>query len=448
VSGSTTARWLAGVVGLAVTGGVITLCCGIYHGALAGWCAAGWSTAVVGATVVGWRLRIRAAQLSAVCRAFAESRYDTRADLPSGALSGLGRGLNHLGERLEQVHDELARSRALLDSALGALSEGVACLDALHNVVYANTAYRVLAAGGGDVIGQPFYRHVPSAALEAPLSRIKSGERDVGPFDLPHGRRHLRARLTRADDDIVVLVLHDVSEVKRLELRRRDFMSAISHELKTPLTAILGFTETILDDESCDARQMRIFIEKIARQADRLAVLVRDVLTLSRLEEGAWNSKAEVIDLVALGHEVIDDFHSAAASSRVALVLETDEQITVTADREALRMLIGNLVSNAVRYNRVDGTVWLRLRHLPGSVEVVVADTGIGIPEEHRERIFERFYRVDSHRSRQTGGTGLGLSIVKHLLQLLGGNIELTSDANGTRFAVRIADQPVVATTP
>jgi two-component system phosphate regulon sensor histidine kinase PhoR len=246
----------------------------------------------------------------------------------------------------------------------------------------------------------------------------------------------------------VVLVLHDLSEVKRLELRRRDFMSAISHELKTPLTAIMGFTETILDDESCDARQMRIFIEKISRQADRLAILVRDVLTLSRLEEGAWSSKPEVIDLVALGREVIDDFQGAAAAGRVALVLEADEHVMLTADREAVRMLIGNLVSNAVRYNRVDGTVWLRLRQSADSVEVVVADTGIGIPEEHRERIFERFYRVDSHRSRQTGGTGLGLSIVKHLLQLLGGSIELASDANGTRFAVRLVDKPAVITAP
>ncbi|MFT3766258.1 MAG: ATP-binding protein [Minicystis sp.] len=429
------------VVGLGSAGLAVVWWSASRHGALAGWCAAGWAVAAVGAALVAWRLRLRAAQLAALCRAYADGRYDERADLPGGALSDLGRGLNDLGERLAKVHAELARSRALLDSALGALSEGVACLDPLHNVIYANAAYRELASGGAEVVGQPFYRHLPGAALDGPLSRIKAGERDVGPIDLPHARRHLRARLTRAASDVVVLVLHDLSEVKRLELRRRDFMSAVSHELKTPLTAILGFTETILDDQDAEAAQMRIFVERIARQADRLAVLVRDVLTLSRLEEGAWNANPEPVDLVALGREVIDDFQSAAAAGRVALVLEVDEPVTLSADREALRMLIGNLVSNAVRYNRSDGTVWLRLRGLDDGAEVVVADTGIGIPAEHRERIFERFYRVDSHRSRQTGGTGLGLSIVKHLLQLLGGSIELDSDANGTRFAVRFTHQ-------
>jgi two-component system phosphate regulon sensor histidine kinase PhoR len=426
---------------LAIAGLALTWWAGSAHGGLAGWCAAGWSLAAGGAAVVAWRLRVRADQLAALCRAYADGRYGERADLPPGALSGLGRGLNHLGERLERAHVELARSRALLDSALGALGEGVACLDPLHNVVYANAAYGELAAAGAAVLGQPFYRHLPGADLDGPLARIKAGERDVGPIDLPHARRHLRARLIRAADDVVVLVLHDLSEVKRLELRRRDFMSAVSHELKTPLTAILGFTETILEDDAIAAPQMRVFVERIARQADRLAVLVRDVLTLSRLEEGAWHTHPEPIDLAALGRDVLDDFQGAASTARVALVLEAAGEVMLTADREAMRMLIGNLVSNAVRYNRSDGTVWLRLRAIDGGAEVVVADTGIGIPAEHRERIFERFYRVDSHRSRQTGGTGLGLSIVKHLLQLLGGGIELDSDSNGTRFAVRFTHQ-------
>lgn len=442
MSRATARAWGTGTAMLAVAGVTLTWWVSAHHGRLAGWGTAGWSLAITGAALVAWRLRVRANQLAAVCQAYAEGHYDQRADLPHGALSGLGHGLNALGERLEQVHAELARSRTLLDSALGALSEGVACLDPLHNVIYANPAYRELAAGGATVLGLPFYRHLPSAALDEPLSRIKAGAADVGPIDLPHARRHLRARLARAAPDVVVLVLHDLSEIKRLELRRRDFMSAVSHELKTPLTAILGFTETILDEDDGNAAQLRVFVEKIARQADRLAVLVRDVLTLSRLEEGAWSSNPESIDLVALGHEVIDDFQSAAATNHVALVLEAEPTVTLIADHEALRMLIGNLVSNAVRYNRRDGTVWLRLRSVPGGAEVVVADTGIGIPAEHRERIFERFYRVDSHRSRQTGGTGLGLSIVKHLLQLLGGSIELDSDASGTRFAVRFADQP------
>jgi two-component system, OmpR family, phosphate regulon sensor histidine kinase PhoR len=233
------------------------------------------------------------------------------------------------------------------------------------------------------------------------------------------------------------LIFYDRTGIERLEMRRRDFMSAVSHELKTPLTSILGFAETALEDEAIDIETTRNFFERIVHHAERLSLLVRDIITLSRLEEGEWAIRPEDVDLVRLAADLVDDIQDAAGKSRVSLVLQAPPKMPAFIDPELIRMLLSNLMSNAIRYNRPDGTVWVRLSEDPGArLRLEVQDTGIGIPPEHQERIFERFYRVDSHRSRQSGGTGLGLSIVKHLLQRLGGRLELQSSSAGTRFVI------------
>jgi two-component system phosphate regulon sensor histidine kinase PhoR len=170
-----------------------------------------------------------------------------------------------------------------------------------------------------------------------------------------------------------------------------------------------------------------------------LAELVRDVLTISRLEQGAWEVRPEATDLVPLGRSLMDEFMPMAGQQQVTMKLETPSTLPVVSDPELIRQLIGNLISNAIRYNRPGGTVWLRLGTGDSqTVTVVVQDSGIGIPAEHQERIFERFYRVDAHRSRQSGGTGLGLAIIKQLLDVLGGTIALRSDSTGTCFTVTI----------
>jgi two-component system phosphate regulon sensor histidine kinase PhoR len=174
---------------------------------------------------------------------------------------------------------------------------------------------------------------------------------------------------------------------------------------------------------------------------------VRDVLTLSRLEQGAWDVKPRPTDLARLGRELIDEYQPTAASQRTTLHLEAPGELAATTDPELVRHLVGNLVSNAIRYNRPDGHVWLRLDEGPNdTVRIEIRDTGIGIPVEHHQRIFERFYRVDTHRSRQTGGTGLGLSIVKQLLDVLDGSIALDSSSEGTRFTLTLPRTDLRAT--
>jgi signal transduction histidine kinase len=391
----------------------------------------------VAGVVIGlhlWRDRTRVAELVSVARAFANGQFKRRAGLLGGdVMAHLGHELNAMGERLQASQDELAGQKALLDAALGALSEGVACVDALDRVLYANPAYRQLAAGGAEVVNQPYYEHLPVLDVDGHPNATAG-------IEFEHRRRQLRVLTTPAGGGVRVVVLHDLTELKRLEGARRDFIAAVSHELKTPLTAISGFAETLLDGViGQDHALTSDFVGKIARHADRLAEIVRDVLTLSRLERGSWEVRPAPTDLVHLGRTIVDEYHRAAERSQVTLALEGPERLPATTDPELVRQLVGNLVSNAIRYNRPGGTVWLRLAEGEGdTIRLVVQDTGIGIPADHQERVFERFYRIDAHRSRQSGGTGLGLAIVKQLLDVLGGSIALASDANGTCFTVTL----------
>ena len=390
-----------------------------------------------GSLVIGlhlWRDRTRVAELVAVARAYANGHFERRAGLlGSDVLAHLGHELNAMGEKLQHGQQDLARQRSLLDAALGALSEGVACIDHLDQVLYANAAWRQLAASGAEALGQPYYEHLQ--VLHAP----GQGDDPTG-TEFEHRRRQLRALMIPVDANLRVIVIHDLTELKRLEGARRDFIAAVSHELKTPLTSISGFAETLLDGViEEDPKVTREFIAKISRHADRLAELVRDVLTLSRLEQGAWEVRPADTDLVRLGRTILDEYARVAERQQVKLELEAPERLDSATDPELVRQLIGNLVSNAVRYNRPGGTVWLRLAPYDGdTVRLSVQDTGIGIPVEHREHIFDRFYRVDAHRSRASGGTGLGLAIVKQLVDVLGGGISVASETSGTTFTVTL----------
>jgi len=385
-----------------------------------------------------WRDRTRVAELVAVARAFANGQFTRRAGLLGGdVLAHLGHELNAMGARLMDNQQALAHQRSLLDGALGALEEGVACVDRFDQVLYANPAYRQLAGGGAEAVGKPYYEHLP----------VLDGETPRG---FEHRRRQLRALVIPVAGDVRVIVLHDLTELKHLEGARRDFIAAVSHELKTPLTSIAGFAETLLDGViEDDPTTTREFVAKIAHHSDRLAELVRDVLTLSRLEQGAWEVRPEPTDLVPLGRGLLDEAAQVASRQQVRLELDAPASLPGVIDPELVRQLIGNLISNAIRYNRPGGTVWLRMTPSDvGTIRLEVQDTGIGIPPEHQERIFERFYRVDAHRSRQSGGTGLGLAIIRQLLDVLGGTITLRSDTSGSSFIVSIPDRDPRTTHP
>jgi two-component system phosphate regulon sensor histidine kinase PhoR len=241
-----------------------------------------------------------------------------------------------------------------------------------------------------------------------------------------------------------VVVARDTTELARLMEMRRDFVANVSHELKTPLSAIRGYAETLRDGALAEPATAARFTERILRQCRRLQALLDDLLTLSRLESLERTPPHEPVDLAAIVHRAVDLMSSAAGEKQVALSLAEPggprpPLPPVLGDAEGLERLVVNLLDNAVKYNRPGGEVAVRLAEEDGRALLEVADTGIGIPQEALLRIFERFYRVDKGRAREEGGTGLGLAIVKHVVQAHGGEIEVASRmGKGSTFRVHL----------
>ncbi len=235
----------------------------------------------------------------------------------------------------------------------------------------------------------------------------------------------------------VLVLMRDVTDAKRAEATRRDFVANASHELRTPVTAIRMAAETLLSGAVDDPAAARSFVEIVARHADRLSRLTRDLLDLSRLESGQWPFELGPVDLAALAVQVTELFAAPAREKRLALAVEVAEGTQVRGDARALEQVLVNLVDNAVKHT-AEGGVTIRGERDGDRWILSVADTGPGIDRHHLARIFERFYRVDEGRARDQGGTGLGLSIVKHLAQGMGGEVGVESGAGGSRFWVRL----------
>jgi two-component system phosphate regulon sensor histidine kinase PhoR len=242
-----------------------------------------------------------------------------------------------------------------------------------------------------------------------------------------------------------VAVLHDVSEIERSETTRRDFVANVSHELRTPLTCITGYVETLLDDRSLD-RQAREFLHIILKNASRMNRLTEDLLALASVESGDYKLRLQKISASRLVEEAVGSLAGLVLDSPAA-VLEVADTVhdAVMADLDALNQVFGNLVENAMKYGKSGGRLRVGARRQDTMVEFWVQDFGPGIAYEHLPRIFERFYRVDKARSRESGGTGLGLSIAKHIVQAHGGRIWCESELGfGATFLFRL---PVVIPT-
>ncbi|HEX8202808.1 MAG TPA: ATP-binding protein, partial [Isosphaeraceae bacterium] len=243
-----------------------------------------------------------------------------------------------------------------------------------------------------------------------------------------------------------VLVFHDVTELRRLERLRQDFVANASHELKTPLASIKAYTETLLDWALHDDEVNVRFLRQIDEQADRLDRLILDMLTLARLESGQEVYRHRPLALAPVVRACVEPHRDRAETKRLALELDLhalDDAAQVRADEEALRAILDNLIDNALKYTPEGGTIRVSGHAEDRAVVLEVADTGVGIPREDLPRVFERFYRVDRARSRALGGTGLGLSIVKHLVQSLGGQVAVVSRVgSGSTFTIRLPRVP------
>jgi two-component system, OmpR family, phosphate regulon sensor histidine kinase PhoR len=237
-----------------------------------------------------------------------------------------------------------------------------------------------------------------------------------------------------------VLVLHDVSEIRRLERVRRDFVANVSHEFKTPLTAIQGFAETLLGGALRDKQNSLRFLKIIRDHAVRMGRLTEDLLKLSLIEAGKLELNVQPVAIADLVEPCLEIVRPRAEQKELTLVTECPPELPpVLGDANRLREIIQNLLDNAIQYTSAGGCIRVRATNSGGSVVLAVSDTGIGIPQADQERIFERFYRVDSARAREVGGTGLGLAIAKHLVEAHGGQIEVQSElGRGSTFSFRL----------
>lgn len=338
----------------------------------------------------------------------------------------------------------LQRDTLLLLSVLNTMVEAVVVLDGELRMQYVNPAARkLLELGERDVAGRMLEEVVRSSPLQDLVSDLlRSGGEQREELELAREDRVVTVYggpLPLEPEPGVVLVLHDVTEVRRLEQMRREFTSNVSHELKTPLTSIQAYAEALLDGGLEDAAVNRGFVTSILQQSERLGRLIYDLLSLSRVETPTPFKELEPIALDEVLDEILPAHRSVAESRGLTLRVEhSGSTAVVLGEREGLRTICNNLIRNALSYTPRGGRVAVRVTRDEGEVQLEVQDTGVGIAREHHERIFERFYRVDKARSRDMGGTGLGLSIVKHLVTQFRGTVELESEVGqGSLFRVR-----------
>lgn len=367
---------------------------------------------------------------------------DTFGELAT-AINELSRSTSSEVNGLRQQVQNLERSQTLFQSILGNMVEGILVLDGERRVLYFNDAARqVLGATDRNVEGRPVWEVLRATDLMDVLEVVyDSGEEFRKEIEFKRSRQIVEVtavQLPLHPAPGVLIVLHNVTELRSLERMRREFVSNVSHELKTPLTSIQAYADTLLDGGLNDEENNRIFVERILEQSDRLQTLIRDMLRLARIESQSEAFLLRPVSLAKMLESCVDARVALARSRNVELKLHSRGPVVeVQADASGLQTVFDNLISNSINYSRDGGRVDVSWSVTNGEVAVSVQDNGIGIASEHQERVFERFYRVDKARSRGAGGTGLGLSIVKHLVTVFGGRIELESEAgHGSTFRI------------
>ena len=339
-------------------------------------------------------------------------------------------------ESLKEQHREQMRQIQTQQEALfNSMVEGLLLLDESGRIQLANRAFTKLFDVTTDLRDKTILEVLRQHELNELLGRVAS-EKQVLDYELKVGGLHERwlqinaAAIfnTAGETQGTILVIHDLTRLKRLERTREEFVANVSHELRTPLSLVKGYVETLLDGAKDNPEVATKFLQTIQRNAERLQFLIEDLLTISELESGRIKMNLQPVQLRPLVGRVLEDLKTQARARKVTLTNEVPE-LAAQADAERLQQVLGNLVGNAIKYGRSEGHVVVGGQSVNGgTIELHVEDDGPGIPSESLERVFERFYRVDKARSREQGGTGLGLSIVKHIVQSHGGKVWVRSD--------------------
>ncbi len=367
--------------------------------------------------------------------------------------NALGLALENLSERQRQLEIAASHGTNTLQSILGALPDGLALVDHQRRIQVVNPQFGELFGVREDATGVGLLEIVRDAVVErAVVEAIESGELRSGTMTIARGlepKRDLEVTavpFTAGNNGAhnAVVLFRDITQVRQVEEMRRDFVANVSHELRTPLSIFRGYLETLLDDPAQPREELVRIFEVMDRHADRLTLLVEDILSLAKLESPAARLDLTEICLPDFLDGILRDWEKRLGAKLLTASLDAPEDLPViSADEHRLQEVIYNLLDNAVKYSHAEGTVRLQAQRVDESVRISVADQGVGIPARDLPRIFERFYRADKARSRQLGGTGLGLSIVKHIAQLHGGRVEASSElGRGTTISVILPVRP------
>jgi two-component system phosphate regulon sensor histidine kinase PhoR len=357
-------------------------------------------------------------------------------------LAVMGSSLNAMARSLRKQMEELHGDKGRIEAIVAAMSAGIIVFDRDARVVLANESIRKLLDIHGEPAGKIPMELVRHPALEMAVRDALKGT-EVPAVDLTTGGgRVLSAkaapvRALSGQTELAVVVFHDLTEIRRTETMRKDFIANVSHEFKTPLTSIRGYAETLIDTAAHDPQHTREFLETIQRNATLLQSLVDDLLVLAQLESEPPVEKQPIL-VRQLIEEQIRSRHPLLDDKRIDVVLHCPP-VEILADRSRLARAISNLLDNAIHYNKPGGQIRISGRATSSGFAVDIEDTGSGIPQGDLVRVFERFYRVEKSRARESGGTGLGLAIARHAVESQGGTISVASKlGTGSTFTITL----------
>ncbi len=389
-------------------------------------------------------------RLTQAARAIAAGRLDERVvPRPAGEVGELADAFNQMGKDLQGLIAAASQERNRMLAALNSSTDAVLAVDAEGRVAFANTAAeRMFLRPQGELVGNPFVWILPNEQVMDALRRSREGGHRETQFVDGAGKRQLHVITTPivgGGEWTALAVFHDLSEVRRVEQVRRDFVANVSHELRTPLASIKSVIETLQAGALKDETVAEDFLARADLEVDRLAQMVEELLELSRIESGEVPLSRELVDIGAVVTRAVERLRPQAEKQQLRLTAVTAPVLPpVTGDAERLERVVINLIHNALKFTPAGGSIDVRIDVSDGKMTVQVSDTGAGIAPEDLPRVFERFYKAD--RSRQSGGTGLGLAVVKHTVEAHGGTVTVQSQpGKGSIFAFSIPTAPQAA---
>lgn len=360
-------------------------------------------------------------------------------------IDELGYSINKLASKLEFQVQELENRNEQLYKLIENLNIGIMLLDESRLIKMVNPAMsEILEINMSDNIGRPYIHFISNPwIIELIETTYETGKAQSEEFNLVNSEEYILdatiipVNLASEAEHGLIVLFYDITEIRRLEKVRTDFVANASHELRTPVTALKGFTETLLDGALEDRDTLIHFLEIMHEESERLDSIVGDILQLSRLEQRADRMNLEPVNVKEVVRSVYHILDQKAENKHIDLRLDVIDDLTICYDHDTLKQILLNLIGNAILYNHEYGYVEVSIAQVNQEAQICIKDNGIGIKDHEQKRIFERFYRVDKARSRNSGGTGLGLSIVRHMIENTGGNITLESQLNrGSTFCV------------